>query len=106
MTNHPVMDESGEQAISVAIRREASASPCQRVVDGRQLRAVRAILGISMQEMADMAQVHKNTVYALEGQGRLKRRAFAADRIASAAEGYGVRCLVVGGMPTVEFDRP
>jgi len=59
---------------------------------------------MSMQEMADLAKVHRNTVYDIEGHGVLNPRAFAADRIASVAESYGVRCLVVDGKPTVEFD--
>lgn len=68
------------------------------IVDGAQIRAGRAMIGWHQRELAAAAQVHLNTVAALEKQEHLspeKRRRCrsALARIESALRAEGVRML-------------
>jgi transcriptional regulator with XRE-family HTH domain len=68
------------------------------IVDGAQIRAGRALIGWHQRELAAAAQIHWNTVSALEKQERLspeKRRKchYALEAIRHALEAEGVRLI-------------
>lgn len=80
-----------------------------RIDDGRQIKAARAILGMTAQELADAAGLSKTTVILLEGKkrirrgGYLERPGYGVGRIEAAIEGLGVVCDMVEGQPSLRF---
>lgn len=62
----------------------------QKVTDGRQLKAGRVILGLTVEEMAKLANLHKNSVLRVERHKTLPRSALAADQIIMALEALGI----------------
>lgn len=60
------------------------------VIDGRQIKAARAILGWTVRETAEAAGIHRNSVVSVEAETTFPRSAWAADRIASAMEAAGI----------------
>lgn len=73
------------------------------LVDSRQLRAARAILGLTVQEVATGAAVNRNTVWRTEGIGTLPDQSFAAQRIGHFLARNGIAFDVVNGKPSVRF---
>lgn len=72
--------------------------------DGRQLRAARAILGLTVVETAEIAGLHRNSVLRAEGQKKLPRQAHAANLISKAFEERGIVCDRSGAEISVRFD--
>ena len=72
-----------------------------RLTDGRQVRAVRAILGMTQREMRKAAEVDRSTVCRTEKQGRLPPRSYAAERLGRFAAEQGIRCQMTDGKPAV-----
>lgn len=62
----------------------------KKVVDGRQLRAGRAILGLTIREMANLAGLHRNSVSRVESLNNLPVSAYAADKISRALTSQGI----------------
>ena len=58
--------------------------------DGRQLKAGRVILGMTINDMADAAGINRNSVMNVEKLQTLPLHAWAADRIAAALEQRGI----------------
>jgi hypothetical protein len=75
-------------------------------VDGRQLRAARAILGWTSERAAEAARIHRNSVTRTEAMETLTTRAWAADRLASVYEGMGVMFGTGDNGPAVSFKGP
>lgn len=72
-----------------------------RITDGRQVRAVRAILGMTQREMGKAAEVDRNTVWRAEKQERLPPRSYAAERLGRFAAENGIQCQMIDGKPAV-----
>lgn len=73
------------------------------VTDGRQLRAGRIILGLTVNEMASLAGINRNSVLRVEGFGTLPYAAYAADRIMEALKRQGIVFTVRDGLAGVQF---
>ncbi|GGD93414.1 hypothetical protein GCM10011390_10240 [Aureimonas endophytica] len=79
-----------------------------RIDDGRQIRAARAILGMTVQELADAAGLHKNSVLTVEAKKRIRRAphtggGHSVSLIEKAIEARGVICDLIDGQPIVRF---
>ncbi|KAB0676006.1 hypothetical protein [Aureimonas leprariae] len=78
-----------------------------RIDDGRQVKAARAILGMTVQALADAAGLHKNSVLVVEAKKRIRRHRFDTNsgvaRIERVVQERGVSCDMVDGQPTVRF---
>lgn len=61
-----------------------------KVTDGRQLKAGRIILGLTVDEMAEAAKLNRNSVLRVERFQNLPYYAHAADKIAKALEERGI----------------
>jgi transcriptional regulator with XRE-family HTH domain len=66
----------------------------KRDISGAQLRAARALLNLSMDDVARLAGVHKNTVFRLENDGQSYSHAAAS--IVRALEEAGVEFTLTG----------
>lgn len=73
------------------------------VTDGRQLKAGRIILGLTVKEMARLAGIHRNSVLRVESFGTLPFAAYAADRIMGALKRRGIIFTVKDGLAGVQF---
>lgn len=73
------------------------------VIDGRQLKAGRIILGISIREMATAAGIHRNSVIRTESQKTLAARSYAADRIRETLSKRGILFFTQDGYAGVQF---
>ncbi len=62
----------------------------QNVTDGRQLKAGRVILGLTVEEVAKLANLHKNSVIRVESHTTLPHHTYAADRIKKSLENLGI----------------
>lgn len=60
------------------------------LVDGRQVKAARAILGLSQASVAELTGVNRNTVYRIEGLEAPPRYCRAGDKIAGAMGPLGI----------------
>ena len=60
------------------------------LVDGRQIRAARAALGLSQAEFADGAGVNRNTVYRAEGLASIPGHCRTGDKIERAFADLGI----------------
>ena len=61
------------------------------VTDGRQLKAGRVILGLTIQDMAEAAGLHKNSVIRVERHSTLPHHTYAANKIQKALESLGIK---------------
>ncbi len=76
------------------------------VVDGRQLRAGRVILGMNMDELAKVAGISRNSVSRVENLKTLPLHAWAADRMAEALQERGVIFTVDNDEIGAAFSAP
>ncbi|MAY30429.1 MAG: transcriptional regulator [Aurantimonas sp.] len=76
------------------------------VIDGRQIKAARAILGWTVRETADASGVHRNSVIRVESETTFPRHAWAADKIASAMEAAGISFDQTDEGLGVSFEAP
>lgn len=74
------------------------------VVDGRQLKLGRVLLGLTMSEMADAAGLHRNSIYRVETFENLPATAYAADKITQALEKRGVKFTASKDVLGIHFD--
>lgn len=76
----------------------------ERLDDGRQVKAARAILGLTASELAKASGLSKNSVLRVEGMKRLRR--YQYDRNSSAAKiervigEHGIHCEMQDGYPS------
>ena len=73
------------------------------LIDGRQVKAARAILGMTLEEIARLAGLHRNSVHRLEHIGALPECSYAGSRLTAAVEPLGVAFTVQDGNPAVVF---
>jgi DNA-binding XRE family transcriptional regulator len=73
-----------------------------------QLRAARAMTGLSQQELADLAGVHRNTIKLLEsGKGPLADNGATVTDLKAVLEARGVVFVPSNGAPPgVRFRKP
>jgi DNA-binding XRE family transcriptional regulator len=76
------------------------------VSDGRQLRAGRAIVGLTVREMAQAAGINRNSVIRVEQFKTLPRSCWAASRIAKALEDLGITFISSDVSVAVSFQKP
>ena len=74
-----------------------------QVVDGRQLKAARIILGFTMSEMAEASGLHKNSIYRVEKHHNLPVTAYAADKITQALKDRGIKFTIQGNALGIYF---
>jgi hypothetical protein len=60
------------------------------VTDGRQLKAGRVILGMSIRDMAQATGLNRNSILRVEAHENLPHHAHAADRMVKALEERGI----------------
>lgn len=80
-----------------------------RVLLPAQIRAARALLGISQAELADLAQVGSATIKRIEvAQGRLRGAAETFRRLENALRAQGIEFIAAeaGRGPGVRFAAP
>lgn len=75
----------------------------RNVTDARQLKSGRVILGLTVEEMAKLANIHKNSVLRVERFTTLPFHTFAADRIQKALEALGISFEIKDGQVGVFF---
>lgn len=73
--------------------------------DGRQLKAARAILGKSVQQVADDIGVNKNTVIRAESYRPIPKHSFSADRLEDYYNKYGLTFQFDNGQATILIDK-
>ncbi len=73
------------------------------VVDGRQLKAGRTILGMTVREMADAAGINRNSVLHAESLKTLPSSAWAVDKITEALQERGISFELQNGQAGVWF---
>ena len=73
------------------------------VVDGRQLKAGRTILGMTIREMAEAAGINRNSVLRAEALKTLPRFSWAADKIADVLQESGISFELENGQAGVWF---
>jgi DNA-binding XRE family transcriptional regulator len=73
------------------------------VIDGRQLRAGRIILGMTVRGMAEAAGMNRNSVLRVEKHETLPYFAWAADKIAEVLQERGIVFTATGGKVGVMF---
>lgn len=74
-----------------------------KAIDGRQLRAGRMILGLTMQQMGEAADINRNSVLRVEGKKRLPRHCWAGERISEFLEQEGVMFDADGDVAVIRF---
>lgn len=77
-----------------------------KAVDGRQLRAARAILGWTSEEAAKAARIHRNSVTYTENKRTLPWHSYAGDRLGTAYEAAGILFDRNEAGPSVSFRAP
>ncbi len=60
------------------------------VIDGRQLKAGRVILGMTVREMAEAANINRSSVLRVESTQTLPHFAWAADKISEVLQERGI----------------
>lgn len=65
-----------------------------QAIDGRQLKAGRVILGLTIREMAHLAGLHRNSVSRVEQVRNLPLSAYAADKIADVLNANGITFII------------
>jgi DNA-binding XRE family transcriptional regulator len=73
------------------------------LLDGRQLKAARIIVGLSTRQMAVAASVNRNSVLRIEKLKTLPYHSWAADKIAAALQDRGVQFTASSGKAGVCF---
>jgi DNA-binding XRE family transcriptional regulator len=73
------------------------------VIDGRQLRAGRIILRMTVRGMAEACGLNRNSILRVEAHETLPRSAWAADRIAAILQERGIVFTVEDGKAGVMF---
>ena len=73
------------------------------LVDGRQIRAARAALGLSQAEFADGAGVNRNTVYGAEGLASIPGHCRTGEKIERAFADLGISFAAHDGQAVVAF---
>lgn len=63
------------------------------IVNGRQLKAARALAGVTQQQLANASGLHVNSVRYLERQDRIAKFGHSANLITMALEEFGVRFM-------------
>lgn len=76
------------------------------VTDGRQLRAGRVILGMTIEDMAAVAGINRNSVLRAEGSTSFTAPAYAASRIAKALTERGISFDTNPGKAAIMFALP
>ena len=66
------------------------------VLDGRQFKAARAVLGMTVREMAQVSGLNRNTVLRVEAQKTLPCPSFAVDRLTIALRERGISFSATG----------
>lgn len=61
-----------------------------RVTDGRQLKAARVALGLTVRELAQKAGLNRNSILRVEALKEIPHNAFAVDCVADILRGMGV----------------
>ena len=74
------------------------------VVNGKQLKAGRVILGMTLEDMANEAGLHRNSVMKVERHDNLPRFTYAGDRMARVLEGKGIKFKAENGVLSVMFE--
>ena len=74
------------------------------VTDGRQIKAARVVLGLTIRQMADLSGVNRNSVLRVEATKTLPRSAWAADRIIKALEDRGINFTVQHNKVGLSFE--
>ena len=74
-----------------------------KAIDGRQLKAGRMILGLTMQQVGEAAGLNRNSVMRAEGKRRLPRFCWAGDRISDYLEREGVSFDIEGDVAVIRF---
>ncbi|WP_188913509.1 helix-turn-helix transcriptional regulator [Aureimonas endophytica] len=77
-----------------------------RITDGRQVRAVRAMLGMTQAELGQAAGVHRMSINNAEKRQRLPPRSWAAEQVAKYGAENGIVADVVDGVPVVRVQSP
>lgn len=104
------MDDAQSQRDGFLLRRTNRARFKSMIIDGAQIRAGRAMLGWLQHELAAAADLHWNTVAALEKREALtkadRRRCWKAlSRIESALKDHGVIMLSAKGSPGIVLSQ-
>lgn len=73
------------------------------VTDGRQLKAGRVILDMTIDDMAEAARLNRNSVLRVEAHETLPISAYAAERIQRTLEDRGIAFIVRDGLAGVLF---
>ncbi|WP_427026566.1 hypothetical protein ACP4J4_20325 (plasmid) [Aureimonas ureilytica] len=79
-----------------------------RLIDGRQARAARVILGMTVAEMATAAGIDRKSVLRVEHMkgiriNRMGSGGYGVDSLARAIEERGIICDVIDRQPIVRF---
>jgi len=79
-----------------------------RIIDGRQAKAARAILGMTVREMAAAAGIDRASVLRVEHMKGLRLEyggsgGYGVDCLKQAIEERGIICDVIDGEPIVRF---
>lgn len=73
------------------------------VIHGRQLKAGRIILGLTVKDMAQWAGLHKNSVMRVEKYGTLPHFSYAAAKIEQALKILGIEFEIKDGRAGLFF---
>lgn len=78
------------------------------IIDGRQARAARVILGMTVRQMAEAAGIDRKSVLRVEHMKSIRLHyggsgGFGVDCLARAIKARGVLCDVIEGEPIVRF---
>jgi transcriptional regulator with XRE-family HTH domain len=76
------------------------------LLDGRQLKAARVVLGLTVRDLADISGYHRNTILREESRKTLKTYAAAAENIAYHLMQRGIKFIVQDGKVGILFDAP
>lgn len=75
----------------------------EKLISGRQLKAARAIVGLSVRQMAALAGINRNSVLRVENCELLPRQAWAATRIANVLQQIGISFSLVNDQAGIHF---
>lgn len=78
-----------------------------RIIDGRQVRAARIILGMTVRQMAEAAGIDRKSVLRVEHMKGIRigwdEGGLGVRSLSAAIEARGVLCDVIDGEPIVRF---
>lgn len=77
--------------------------PRHTLTDGRQLKAARIIVGLTIREIADLIGMNRNSIMRAESFESLPFHTFAGDRISEALQDIGIEFVVQDGKPGILF---